>query len=60
MRCATCCIEIDSVDEAVEQGWIPDFYEGETEHGTVCPSCSEDLLRRAYYSFHFTARSLRR
>jgi len=47
MRCATCCIEIDSVDEAVEQGWIPDFYEGETEHGTVCPSCSEDLLRRA-------------
>jgi len=47
MRCAICGFELDSVDEAVEQGRIPEFYEGEIEHGPVCPSCSEDLLRRA-------------
>jgi hypothetical protein len=58
MRCAICGIEIDSIEEGINEGWIPYFYEGETEHGPVCPSCSEDLLRRAYYSFHFTARSL--
>jgi len=44
MRCAICGFELDSVDEAVEQGWIPEFYEGETEHGFACPGCSKVFL----------------
>jgi len=44
MRCAICGIELDSIDEAVEQGWIPSFYEGETEHEFACPSCTVVFL----------------
>ena len=46
MRCSICGIWIDSVDEAVEEGWIPYFYDGETEHELACPSCSQTLLRQ--------------
>ena len=45
MKCALCSIEINSIDEAIEQGWIPYFYEGETEHEFACPGCSESLLQ---------------
>ena len=41
MKCAICGIEIDSIDEAREQGWVPYFYEGDKEHEFVCPGCSE-------------------
>jgi len=44
MRCAICGIEIDSIDEAIEQDWIPCFYEEETEHEFVCPGCYEIFL----------------
>jgi hypothetical protein len=46
MRCAIYRMVIDSIDEAREQGRIPCFYEGEIEHGPVCPSCSEKLICR--------------
>jgi hypothetical protein len=45
MRCAICGIQIDSVDEAVEEGWIPYFYDGETEHEVACPACTHALLQ---------------
>jgi hypothetical protein len=45
MRCAICGIRIDSVDEAVEEGWIPYFYDDETEHEIACPACSQALLQ---------------
>jgi len=45
MKCDICGIQIDSVEEAVDQGWIPYFYEGEKEHGPVCSSCAEKLIR---------------
>ena len=41
MKCALRRIEINSIDEAIEQMWIPYFYEGETEHEFACPGCSE-------------------
>ena len=37
MKCVICGIEIDSIDEAIEQGWITYFYEGEKEHEFTCP-----------------------
>ena len=40
MKCAICGIEIDSVDEAIDKGWIPYFYEGDMEYGAVCSSSS--------------------
>ena len=47
MRCAICGIQIDSVDEAVEEGWIPYFYDGQTEHEVACPACSQALLQES-------------
>jgi hypothetical protein len=45
MKCAICGVIVDSIDEAVDQGWIPYFYDGAEEHETACPSCTEALLR---------------
>ena len=45
MMCAICGIQIDSVDEAVEEGWIPYFFDGETEHEVACPACTQALLQ---------------
>jgi len=47
MKCARCRIEINPIDEAIEQGWIPFFYEGDKEHEFVCPGCSEVFLELA-------------
>jgi hypothetical protein len=45
MRCAICGIRIDSVDEAIEEGWCPYFYDNETEHEVACPACTHALLQ---------------
>jgi len=45
MKCAICGMIVDSIDEAVDQGRIPYFYDGDEEHEPVCPSCTETLLR---------------
>jgi hypothetical protein len=45
MRCAICGIRIDSVDEAVEEGWTPYFYDGQTEHEVACPACTQAVLQ---------------
>ena len=45
MKCVICGIEIDSVEDAIEQGWIPYFYEGEIEYGPACPECTGTLLQ---------------
>jgi hypothetical protein len=47
MRCSICGIRIDSVDEAVEEGWVPYFYDGETEHEVACPACTQALLQES-------------
>ena len=44
MKCAICGIEIESIDEAIEQDWIPYFYEVDKEHEFACPGCSEIFL----------------
>ena len=44
MKCAICLSEIKSIEQAILDGWEPSFYEGETEHGPACPSCSEIFL----------------
>ena len=46
MKCAICGIRIDSIDEVVEAGWTPYFYDGTQQHDVACPSCSEILLRQ--------------
>jgi len=45
MRCAICGIRISTVDEAVEDGWTPYFYDGQTEIEVACPACTQALLQ---------------
>ena len=44
MRCAICGLTVESIDEAVEEGWTPYFHDGDQEHDPACPSCTAALL----------------
>jgi hypothetical protein len=45
MECVICGIQIDSVEDAIEEGWVPSIWEGDQEQdGPFCPSCSEILI----------------
>ena len=45
MKCAICGIEVDSIDEAIDEEWIPYIWEGNQEkEGPYCGSCSEILV----------------
>ena len=44
MICTICGTSFDPKEEALEQEWIPLFFEGEEEHGPLCPSCSDILI----------------
>ena len=45
MICVICGIETDAIEDAIDQGWIPYFYDGKIEHGPACPECSGILLQ---------------
>ena len=45
MKCSICGISVDSVEQAINNGWIPYFYEGDQEHEFACDGCSETLLK---------------
>jgi hypothetical protein len=45
MKCAICGIRIDSVDEAVEAGWTPYFFDGQKEYEPACAYCTASLLQ---------------
>jgi hypothetical protein len=45
VQCCFCGREVESVEEAVELGWYPDFWHGETNYqGPVCPECQLEHL----------------
>jgi hypothetical protein len=39
-----CGIEADFIEEAIDQGWVPYFYDGQIESGPAYPECSVALL----------------
>ena len=45
MKCAICGMILDSVEEAIDEGWIPYVWEGDREQeGPFCASCFESLI----------------
>ncbi len=45
MQCVFCGKAVESVDEAIELGWYPDFWVGETNYqGPICPDCQKEHL----------------
>ena len=45
MKCVICGIEINSIEELIDQGWILYFYEVEIECGPACTECSAALIQ---------------
>ena len=44
MKCAICGLKVETIEEAIEQNWIPTFYEAALEHGPLCSSCAETMI----------------
>ncbi len=46
MKCAICGIQLDSVEEGIDEGWIPYVWDGDREQeGPFCDSCFETLIQ---------------
>ena len=45
MKCVICGIEVESIEDAIDQGWVPYFYDGQIEYGPACSECSDALLK---------------
>ena len=46
LQCCFCVTRVASVDEAVDHGWIPDYWDGDANiDGPVCPHCAATMLR---------------
>ncbi len=46
LQCCFCSIRVNSTEEAIDQGWIPDYWEGDVNiDGPVCPGCAATMLR---------------
>jgi hypothetical protein len=47
MKCVICGITVDSIDEAIEQGWCPYFFDSETDqrHEPACGNCVQLFLK---------------
>jgi hypothetical protein len=48
MICTICGLSISSIEKVLEEDWILYFFEGQEEHGPVCPSCSDLLIYIAH------------
>jgi hypothetical protein len=45
VECCFCGKEVESIEQAIDLGWYPDFWQGETNYqGPVCAECQEEHL----------------
>ena len=44
MKCSICGLEIETIEQAMDEDWLPSFHEGGAEHGPVCSSCAEVMM----------------
>ena len=45
MFCSICGTEIESIDDAIDDGWLPSFYDGDFQHEVCCSNCSETIIQ---------------
>ncbi len=46
LQCRFCVAQVASVAEAAEEGWVPDYWDGDANvDGPVCPECAATMLR---------------
>lgn len=41
------CHNVQHIDNAIDEGWISEFYKGDVAFGPACPRCVERFLQRA-------------
>lgn len=39
------CHDVQHVEDAIDEGWISEFYKGDIAFGPACPSCTERFLQ---------------
>jgi len=44
MKCTICRTSISDIEDIIDEDWIFCFFDGEDEHGPLCPSCSDLFL----------------
>jgi len=44
MKCAICGLEIETIEQAINEDWLPSFHERDVEHGPVCSSCTVAMI----------------
>ena len=44
MNCTICGVSADTVEDLLSENWTLSFFDGNDEHGPLCPACSEILL----------------
>ena len=49
MKCAICGTTVESIEDAIDLGWLPNFWEGEKEYGPACAGCCETLIQEDEY-----------
>ena len=47
MKCTICGTSINSIEDVLNDDWTYSFFDGDDEHGPLCPSCSDILLSMA-------------
>ena len=45
MYCSICGTDIESIDDAVEKGWLPYFWDGDTQHEVCRDNCAATLIQ---------------
>ena len=45
MKCTICGTTVESIENAIDLGWIPSFWEEDNEYGPACTGCSETLIQ---------------
>lgn len=45
MRCCFCGTKMESIDQAIDGGWYPEFWRGSISYqGPICPECQQEHL----------------
>lgn len=45
MYCSLCGTEVEDIEDAIEQGWLPSFWDGEIQREVACAKCADTLLQ---------------
>jgi len=57
LTCSLCGLQEQSIETAIEAGWIPSYYDGDNERSFACECCSFIRLELSQDDFEFHAKT---